>query len=230
MNRKKNEHGMYVLTIWDVDELHFVIEDVIVGLRYNRYYFDDEGNYIMDQVSEEEKHVIFEKCVSNGKTDYLNFRENPELRQISFHDAVYMPLQEIKEKYLKDVLPVARGILRKDTSAFGDFFVVSEEVPDSYLDDLLALRWRENLKLWTMQWEHEEARKEENQQAEQAECINALIERLVACDAARDDGDLDRRISLLDVKRALRLDRYRVEMVSLENGQDAPQLVLKDSE
>ena len=159
MNRKKNEHGMYVLTIWDVDDLHYVIEDVIVGLRFKRYYFDDEGNYIMDRVSEEEKHMIFEKCVSNGKTDYLNFRENPELRQISFQDAVYMPLQEIKEKYLKDVLPVARGILRKDTSAFGDCFVVSsDEVPDSYLDDLLALRWRENLKLWTMQWEREKER------------------------------------------------------------------------
>ena len=61
MNRKKNEHGMYVLTIWDVDELHFVIEDVITGLRFNRYYFDDDGNYIMDQVPHEEWHAIFEK-------------------------------------------------------------------------------------------------------------------------------------------------------------------------
>ena len=66
-----------------------------------------------------------------------------------------MPLDEIKEKYLKDVLPMMRGILRKDTSAFGDLFVVSDEVPDSYLDDLLALRWRENLKLWAMQWDKE---------------------------------------------------------------------------
>lgn len=72
-----------------------------------------------------------------------------------------MPLQEIKGEYLKDVLPVARGILRKDTSDFGDCFVVSDEVPDSYLDDLLALRWRENLKLWTMQWEREKKEKED---------------------------------------------------------------------
>ena len=48
-----------------------------------------------------------------------------------------------------------RGILRKDTSAFGDLFVVSDEVPDDYLDDLIALRWRENLKLWTIQWDKE---------------------------------------------------------------------------
>lgn len=153
MNYPKNENGMYILSIWDQEDLHYVAEDVIVGLRYNRHHFDDEGNYIMDQLSEKERHAIYEKHDANARTDYLNFRENEELHQFSFHDALYMPLDEIKEKYLKDVLPVARGILRKDTSAFADSFVVSDDVPDSYLDDLLALRWRENLKLWTMQWD-----------------------------------------------------------------------------
>lgn len=153
MQYPKNENGMYVLSIWDVDDLHFVIENVVTGLRFNRYYFDDKGNYIMDRVPREEWPAIFEKCSANAKTDSLNFRENEELQQISFRDALYLPLDEIKEKYLKDVLPVMRGILRKDTSAFGDFFVVSDEVPDSYLDDLIALRWRENLKLWAMQWD-----------------------------------------------------------------------------
>lgn len=155
MEYPKNENGMYVLSIWDQEDLHNVAEDVIVGLRYNRYYFDDEGNYIMAQLSEEERHAVFEKCSENAKKDYLNFRENEHLHQLSFHDALYMPLEEIKEKYLKDVLPVARGILRKDTTDFGCHFVVSDEVPDSYLDDLLALRWRENLKIWTIQWDND---------------------------------------------------------------------------
>jgi len=44
-------------------------------------------------------------------------------------------------------------------------YVVPEEVPDSYLDDLLALRWRENLKLWTIQW----ARSQESQGEESHE-------------------------------------------------------------
>ena len=158
MKREKNENGMYVLTIWDQEDLHDVAEDVIVGLRHKRYYFDDEGNYIMDKLPREEWHSVFDKCTANAKSDYLNFRENEELHQISFQDALYMPLEEIKEKYLKDILPVARGILRKDTSAFADCFVVSDEVPDSYLDDLLALRWRENLKLWTIQWDQDKAR------------------------------------------------------------------------
>ena len=153
MKYPKNKNGMYVLTVWDLEDLHFVAEDVITGLRFNRYYFDDEGNYIMDRIPKETWHEIFEKERASAKTNYLNFLENEELHQITFHDAVHMPLDEIKEKYLKDILPVARGILRKDTSAFGDFFVVSDEVPDSYIDDLLALRWKENLKLWTMQWD-----------------------------------------------------------------------------
>lgn len=155
MKYPKNENGMYVLSIWDVDDLHFVIEDVVTTLHLKRYEFDNTGDYIMHQVPHEEWPAIFEKCRVKAKTDYLNFRENEELHQISFREALYMPLDEIKEKYLKDVLPMMRGILRKDTSAFGDLFVVSDEVPDSYLDDLLALRWRENLKLWAMQWDKE---------------------------------------------------------------------------
>ena len=153
MNYPKNEKGMYILTVWDLEELHFIAEDVITGLRYERFCFDSDGNYIMDKIPKETWPELIEKAHANARTDYLNFRENEELHRLTFHDAVRMPLDEIKEKYLKGILPVARGILRKDTSAFGDFFVVSDEVPDSYIDDLLALRWKENLKLWTMQWD-----------------------------------------------------------------------------
>ena len=155
MNYPKNENGMYVLSIWDLEDLHNVAEEVSVSLRYWRYRFDNEGNYIMHRLSEEERRAVFEKSDAAAMSDFLNFHENEQLHQLSFHDALYMPLEEIKEQYLKDVLPVARGILRKDTRDFCYNFVVSDEVPDSYIDDLLALRWRENLKLWTIQWDRE---------------------------------------------------------------------------
>ena len=155
MEYPKNENGLCVLSVWDQEALHNVAEDVIVGLRYTRYCYDDEGNYIRHRLTEEEQKATLEKFDANAKNDYLNFPENEQLHQLRFHDAIHMPLEAIKETYLKDVLPVARGILRKDTSDFGDFFVVSDEVPDSFLDDLLALRWRENLKLWTIQWDKE---------------------------------------------------------------------------
>ena len=160
MNYPKNEKGMYILTVWDLEELHFIAEDVITGLRYERFCFDSDGNYIMDKIPKETWPELIEKAHANARTDYLNFRENEELHRLTFHDAVRMLLDEIKEKYLKDVLPVTRGILRKDTSAFADCFVVSDEVPDSHLDDLLALRWRENLKLWTTQWDRDKEKPE----------------------------------------------------------------------
>ena len=155
MKYPKNEKGMYVLGIWDQEDLHYVAEDVITGLRFNRCHFDGEGNYIAHELSKEERLARHEEMFEKAKTDYLNFRENEELRQLSFSVALDMPLEKIKEKYLKDVLPMARGILQKATTDFGDPFVVSGEVPDSFLDDLLALRWRENLKLWTIQWDKE---------------------------------------------------------------------------
>ena len=33
MKYPKNENGMYVLSIWDQEELYNVAEDIIVGLR-----------------------------------------------------------------------------------------------------------------------------------------------------------------------------------------------------
>lgn len=140
------------LTVWDQEALYFIAEEVIVNLRYQGYWYDEEGNRILEKLSEEERRAALENQVKGLGTDYLSFRENEELHQISFGEALEMPLSGIKETYLKDVLPKARNILRKGSMQYG--YVVSDEVPDSYLDDLLALRWRENLKLWTIQWDY----------------------------------------------------------------------------
>ncbi len=149
-------HGQRALTIWDQEELHYVAEEVIVNLRHELYWYDDNGKRAFEGLRGEKRSAALfqalEKQGQLGDGDYLNFPENERLRQITFSEALEMPLTTIKEKYLKDVLPKARNIMRKGTMVFQ--YEVSEEIPDSYLDDLLALRWRENLKLWTMQWEH----------------------------------------------------------------------------
>lgn len=146
------------LSVWDLEDLHYIAEEVIVKLRFDRCFYDDEGNYLFDNLSEEEFENLYTQArdyrSEHRNTDYLNFRENEELRRISFSKALDMPLETIKEIYLKDVLNKARNILRKDSMFLG--CVPSPEIPDSYLDDLLALRWRENLKLWTIQWEDKE--------------------------------------------------------------------------
>ena len=44
-----------ILTVWDQEDLHFQAEEVIIRLRYERHWYDEEGNYILNQLSEEER-------------------------------------------------------------------------------------------------------------------------------------------------------------------------------
>lgn len=143
------------VTIWDQETLHALAEEVIIQLRYDDAKYDREGSYIPLSLSGEEREKFLEEArrrMADTPAGYLDFRaKEEELRQISLEDAVEMPLAVIKERYLGDHLQKARSILRRGT---GNFLIpVSEEVPDSYLEDLLALRWRENLKLWIVQWQ-----------------------------------------------------------------------------
>ncbi len=156
-------HGQRTLTVWDQEELHYIAEEVIVHLRHELYWYDDNGKRAFEGLRGEERSAALSQALEKqnqlGDKDYLDFPENERLRQITFSEALKIPLTTIKEKYLKDVLPKARNIMRKRSMVFQ--YEVSEEIPDSYLDDFLALRWRENLKLWTMQWEHGQERREE---------------------------------------------------------------------
>ena len=142
-----------VLTIYDLEDIQNAAEYIVSSLQFNGYQYDEQGNYIADELRKEgELENRFEAWRAGVKTNPLCFRENEQFRTIPFVDALEMPLKEIKEQYLAQYLPMMRGILRKGTMEYG--IVPSEEIPDSYLDDLLALRWRENLKLWAMQWDH----------------------------------------------------------------------------
>lgn len=132
------------------EEINNLAEDVIVGLRFSRYQYDAEGKDGLCNLSADEVQAKIMYQVKNAEFDYLNFAENKELRSLSLFSAVYMPLQEIKEKYLYDILPMARGIMRNDPR-LEHGVVVSDEVPDEVLDNFLALRWKENLKLWLVQ-------------------------------------------------------------------------------
>ncbi len=153
--------GAKVLTVWDQEELHFIAEEVIVNLRHELYWYDDDGKRVFEGLRKKERtaaiYQAMKKQQSLGNEDYLNFPDNETLHRITFSEALEMPLTTIKEKYLKDVLSKARNIMRKGTMVL--LCEVSEEVPDSYLDDLLALRWRENLKLWAIQWQHDPERR-----------------------------------------------------------------------
>ena len=140
------------INIYDLEQLNDAAEYIISSAQFTFPNFDDDGNYITHIHSPEERHAYLTDWLGQSKTHYLCFRENEELHKLSFNDALEIPLSEVKGKYLKDYLRKLRNILRKGTTELG--YVVSQSVPDEYLDNLLALRWKENLKLWTIQWQH----------------------------------------------------------------------------
>ena len=140
------------LNIYNLEQLNDVAEYIISSAQFTFPNFDDDGNYVAHIHSPEERHTYLVDWLGQSKKHYLCFQENEKLHQLSFNDAIEIPLSEVKEKHLKDYLRKLRNILRKGTMELG--YVVSESVPDEYLDNLLALHWKENLKLWAIQWQH----------------------------------------------------------------------------
>lgn len=149
----KNDNQKIGSLKWsDLEELVDLAEEVLKTLQHMGELFDDQGNYIQWKCSAKERtHLLWEQIL-NQDTNYLCFRENDELRKITFQEALNMSLEKIEKQYLNDVLPIARGIMRKDSGGMHGV-TVSDEIPDEYLDALLALKWKENLKLWTMQFD-----------------------------------------------------------------------------
>lgn len=155
------------LSIFDLEELYNEAEYIISTAEFNFYRYDEDGDYISYDMTVEERHAQLEKWLTGAKEHYLCFCENEELHQISPYDAMEMPLSEIKEKYLKEYLTKLRMILRKGTADLNGA-VVSDEVPDSYLEDLLALRWRGNLVLFAMKWYKKQTREQIANKASEA--------------------------------------------------------------
>ena len=142
------------LTIYDLEALSDAAEYIISTAQFNFIDYDDDGNYIAYGMPQEERAARREEWIAGMKTHYLCFRENEELRSIGFHDALHLPLSEIKERYLKAHMTKLRNMLRKDSVDL-NMAPVSDDVPDSYLEDLLATAWRTTLKLWAIQRDKE---------------------------------------------------------------------------
>ena len=141
-----------LLTINHLEQLNDAAEYIVSSAQFMFPCYNDDGEYIAMGITREERMQRIEQWQLQASCHSLCFRQNEELRKISFNDALCMPLSEVKEKYLKEHMSKLRNMLRKGALEPG--FVVADSVPDEYLDDLLALRWKENLKLWTIQWQH----------------------------------------------------------------------------
>lgn len=133
------------LGLHDIVELNDLAEKVLTSFRLIGWHYDDEGNYLQSDSSNEQMNNLLKECYEILQYDWLDFKRNEILRSFSFNDCLYMDIEQIKTKYLANILKKARNIMRKDHTICG--MIVSDEVDDEYLDNLLAIRWRENLKL-----------------------------------------------------------------------------------
>ncbi len=144
-----------ILGLNDIEDLNYLAEEVLIRLRYEAYRYDENGDEkafskTENSPHEERSEAVIEWAEKVKHNHPLSFRGNEELMEIPFTDALEITFDEIKEKYLKDYLPMMRGIMRKDTMLIG--LAAGSEISDEYLDNLMALRYKENLKLWTIQW------------------------------------------------------------------------------
>lgn len=132
---ERNDVGMTgKLGMRDIDELHCLAEAVLSDLAHRKVVSDEKN--------------------------YLDFYDNEELHEFTLESAKNISLKEIKEKYLSEFLPMARTICRTDPDRkYG--MIISEDVDDEYLEDLLAFRWKENLKKHAKRWD--KIRKRERQ-------------------------------------------------------------------
>ncbi len=153
MNTQPNE-----LDITDIEGLHYLADYVLSMLEMSGYLYDEEGNNIVEyhidqggKDSDSKLEAIWKTHNAHRMESYLNFRENEELHKISFSDVCNLSFEEIKNKYLSDILQKARNIMRKGT--LHPFDVPSPKISDEYLDNLLALCWRDDLKLWAIRWD-----------------------------------------------------------------------------
>lgn len=163
--------------IWKLENF---VEKVVVDMRSTGFLYTSTGDRISTDVCLGERQQSLEEHIENSKNDMFNFASNPLLSNISFEKAVGMSLEEIFDSFLtSDVLSKVRGILRKDSRNYYGM-VVSDEISDDFLNQLIAIRWRENLKLWSMQ--HEVARDlctdTEEQKKTREEYLSELAEKL----------------------------------------------------
>lgn len=125
-----------------------VLEELCCGDGFYRY--DEEGDRLpaggCQRADEAEPEVW----------DYMRFHKRTEDQGMTTGEIIKMSAGTIQAKYLADILPKARNILRRGTAI--PHLVVAAEVPDSVLDEILTLLWQGKLLWWGHVREHIRAR------------------------------------------------------------------------
>ena len=78
------------LTAYDLQNLNETAEYIVSSAQFSLYQYNGEGEYILSELSREERQVALDKWVTGMEENYLCFRINRELRKRTFQDALYI--------------------------------------------------------------------------------------------------------------------------------------------
>lgn len=137
------------LTIYNLEELSFIASELVYRLYMNRFTIDNNGNY-----KEYDGNITNE-----SRFKYLNFKNCEELREISITEACDLSIDEIKEEYLSEIIPIARKSFRED-NLLGLGMIAKSDIPDDFLDALFCIAWKNDLKIWSLNYEREREEEE----------------------------------------------------------------------
>ena len=137
-----------VLGLYDIEDLLWLASEQVWHLFMKRHFIDDEGNFVGFQ----------EDKIEEYKSEYvapafhcLDFKNCDELRKLSLLEVEELSVEEIKSRYLHDILPIARRSFREDHILLTGM-VAGAEISDDYLDAIFCLAWKNDLKIWCIKW------------------------------------------------------------------------------
>lgn len=127
-----------------------VLEELCCGDGF--YDYDVEGNLLDGRQVEKGRRMAGE--AEPNVWDYIQWARAQEM---TMAEIKRMPIEAIQRKYLTDILPKARNIIRRRIGA-----AAPAEVSDGVLDEILALLWQGKLVWWSTLVDHIRQSKNEN--------------------------------------------------------------------
>ena len=140
------------MTIYDFEDLWYAATELVFQIFIYGTMIDDEGNYA--DYDEEREKAWIETRNTDPRFKYLNFRECEELKHFTLSEACELSASEILEKYLYATLPIYHKAMRSGNHLLIGYRA-ADDIPDEYLDQLFAMAWKADLKMWALQWDKE---------------------------------------------------------------------------
>ena len=138
--------------IWDIAK-HNIYAVLMDGMR-----LDEDGN-LKDKFEYDPEWT--DTIKNDSRFKYLYIKECDKLRSMSMTDAVNLSVDEIKDRFLYDSLPLLRKTMRNGSLTKGES--VSDTITDDYLDQIICTAWKGDLMILANSWDREREKERESE-------------------------------------------------------------------